>query len=297
MGEWYFMKLNRLRVNCLYRLSAIGAAVLMSMGVGQVWAGDGPVGFEAKLTVRADDVCKFQVSHVGSAEAKVKYVKGGENGEGVASLTGGVSSLVVTATGGTSCVLNHVDLDYSTTAEAVKGTNGAQAVYTEGRLGFFVVGHSLSSLTAQDAHGKDVHPSTYGISGRAGTKGTGGDKLKQASADLASRVLRLIDRSDGDKWLGVVSDGLFLSDRGQGEVNSVLRFNLAALIDRRIDWAPFRPLRLNFSSDAAITEAKIGLTAYAGDGVYSASTLRRDDSAARDGETLEAVATLTVTAS
>jgi hypothetical protein len=293
--EYYFVKLNPQIVT---RVSVIGTAVLMSMSAGQVWAGDGSVGFEAKLTVRADDVCKFQINHVGSAEAKVKYVKGGENGKGVASLTGGVSSLVVTASGGTSCVLNQVKLDYSTTAEAVKGTNGAQAVYTEGRSGFFIVGHSLASLRAQDAHGKDVNPSNYGIRGRTfAYKDIAAKNFRPLSAGMASGVLHRTGGGDGDKYFGVVSDGLFLGNLAYGIDSGALHFNLAAVVDRRYDGHAFVPTTLYFPPGEAVTEAKIGVTAYAGDGVYNASTLRRDDSAARDGETLEAVATLTVTAS
>ncbi len=134
------------------RLSVLAAAVLMSIGVGQVLADDGPVEFTAGVTARGTETCTFEVAHSGPKIATVVYRKGAAGAE----LSGHESLLTVTAVGGSRCFISRVRISGSDNATTLPDYDRMRVLMTKSGTGYIPVAYIIGDLKATNADGGDV---------------------------------------------------------------------------------------------------------------------------------------------
>jgi hypothetical protein len=287
------MKLNRQRVNCLYRLSAIGAAVLMSMGAGQVWAGDGPVGFEAKLTARADEVCRYEVVQPSVSAASAIYTKGMNGSAGQVKIVDGESmKFVIKATGGKACSLNHVRLDtvYGS-AFPIDGNGGAYGVPTKNSTGYYPVHWAVGGVSAASASGAELRGKLEWPDGERNDNKLSFPFAGSDSKTQGSKFSRFAEVKGGKRlpfaWAGAVigNDGCPATLRNPFS-HSRVNANQSVLISVEAD-----------KNSLGAAELELAVVPMVGLAPYNLTTHDPDDTTVSDGEELSAIATLTVTAS
>jgi hypothetical protein len=285
------MKLNRRGVSRVDRLSVIGAAVLMSMGAGLVWAGDGPVGFEAKLTARADEVCRYEVVQPSVSAASAIYTKGMNGSAGQVKIVDGESmKFVIKATGGKACSLNYVRLNtvYGS-ALPIDGEGGAYGVPTKNSTGYYPVhwavgGVSAASASGAELRGKLLWPNGGRSNNELSFPFTGSDSKTQGS-----EFSRFAEVKGGKRlpfaWAGtVIGNNLSPATLRNPYLHS--HSNQSVQISVEAD-----------KNSLGAAELELAVVPMVGLAPYNLTTHDPDDTTVSDGEELSAIATLTVTAS
>ncbi|WP_421558704.1 hypothetical protein [Pseudomonas canadensis] len=256
-----------------------------------------PVDLTTTITVKNRAACSLEVTQGGSANAVVKYVKGATLEQSTISITGGESTLKVTALGGDSCDLSEIRFAYEDNAASpTPGVNFRHLLTADG-TGMFPIQYNVSSHDTRDKDGEALSEDTvYSNLAQKGRRKL--YKLADMRPAVSSPKTR--GRVAHGKPVGTIPGvkALYDADGGAPEVH----FHISALPigvwhtdkDEEIATAPWV---VRATGSKLIRTFTAGISSVPGDGFYSLADGSRSDDVVGDDESLEFKATITVTAS
>jgi hypothetical protein len=284
------VNVKRIFVGKKVPLSSLSIAILMSLSAGQLWAGDSPVEFEAKLTVRADQVCGYEVVQPSVSAATAIYTKGMNGSAGqVKILDGEPMKFVIKATGGKACSLNNIQFDTAYGgALPIDGNGGVYGVPTKNGTGYYPVHWAVGEVSAASASGAELKGK---LSWKNGQQGLDNSSLFPFDASAF--------KTQGTKFsrFAEVKGGKKLPFAWAGKVIGNDLSPATLLNPYSHSW--YHAVKISVDADEnsqGAAEVNLAVVPMVGAAPYNLITHEPDDTTVTDGEELSATATLTVTA-
>uniref|UniRef100_UPI003BA25B67 hypothetical protein n=1 Tax=Pseudomonas canadensis TaxID=915099 RepID=UPI003BA25B67 len=251
-------------------------------GVGQVFADEGPVEFTAGVTARGTETCTFEVVQPDTNTATATYKKGAGGALGSMAISGEPMEIGVKAVGGTSCLIRNVDVRATYNASKIEGDGGVWGVNTSSG-GYMPVNWALGSAKGLDAAG-DEQPGMLSWA-------NGYTQPEKAATPVSEKNLktsdfnytRFAEAGDRKKVQHVHASPVIGTGRNPATLQN--------------PYSTEKPGFVNFKSDAGAKKVVLGIVPMVGATPYNATTHLPDDSVVTDEESLQATATLTITAS
>jgi hypothetical protein len=281
------VNVKRIFVGKKVPLSSLSIAILMSLGAGQLWAGDSPVEFQAKLTARADEVCGYEIVQPSVTAATAIYTKGMNGSAGQVKIVDGEPmKFVIKAKGGTACSLHFTSIESTYRGAVPIGSGGVYGVLTKNGSGYYPVHWAIGGARLTDKVGAEVN-GAIAWPNKTGYYST----TLPINSDL--------NHTQNDKFL----------DFAHAEGGKVLQFAWSGSIfgnttepatlrnGTRVDGINRISINANDGSKSTYLKAvEVAVVPMVGAAPYNLTTHEPDDTTVADGEELSATAILTVTA-
>uniref|UniRef100_UPI003B9DDA97 hypothetical protein n=1 Tax=Pseudomonas canadensis TaxID=915099 RepID=UPI003B9DDA97 len=255
-------------------------------GVGQVFADEGPVEFTAGVTARGTETCTFEVVQPDTNTATATYTKGAGGALGSMAISGEPMEISVKAVGGTSCLIRKVDVKATYNASKIAGDGGVYGVLTSSGSGYVPVNWALGLVKGLDA-AQVEQAGTVSWGNGQGTRKSRRTPLQAGDQKVSGSEYLRFAQAAGGLRIAHIHSGVVIGDKD----------NPATLVNPFSHDYNFRDQGVSFSSEAGIKTVVLGVVPMVGATPYNATTHLSDDSVVTDEESLQATATLTITAS